>query len=136
MELFMRTKVMSNIHDVLYRYSAGETSASKPKDAFRYHENIKNAMNAVGSCMEKHCDADSKSLRTAFEYSIAHLYEGGLSNLVNTEAIKDKEPFYRELYDLRKRYITVPFGENRFIVAKTSGNTLSVFEDVDRHFGV
>ena len=136
MELFMRTRVMANIHDVLYRYSAGETSASMPKDAFWYHDNIINAMNAVGSCMEKHCDADSKSLRTAFEYSISHLYEGGLSNLVNTDAIKDKEPFYRELYDLRKRYITVPFGENRYIIEKTSENVLSVFEDVDRHFGV
>ena len=134
MELFMRTKILANTHDVLYRYSASKDSASKPKDVRRYHDNVRKAMNAVGECMEKYCHQGREDLRAAFEYSVAHLYEGGLSNLVNTEAIKDKEPFFRELFDIRKRYISLPFRDNRFIMQKTSGNVLSVFDDVDRHF--
>ncbi len=135
MELFMRTETLSNTHDVLYRYSSSENSASRPKDVMRYHGNIKKAMWAVGDCMEKYCFAGEGMLRAAFEYSIAHLYEGGLSNLVNTDKIVDKDPVYRELYDIRKRYISLPFRENRFVMEKISDNVLSVFDDVDRHFG-
>ena len=133
MALYMKTKVLANLHDVLYRYSAGENSASRPKDVRKYHGNVKNAMIAVGECMEKY--ASSVALRSAFEYSVAHLYEGGLSNILNNADNADRESLYRELYDLRRRYITVPFRENVFITEKTAENVLSVFEDVDRHFG-
>ena len=135
MELFMRTKVLANTHDVLYKYSAGDSSASRPKDVMRYHDHIIKAMNAVGACMEKYCGADNGSLRMAFEYSIAHLYEGGLSNIVNSNTIEDKDALYRQLYDLMRRYITVAFGDNHFIMEKIPGNVRAVFEDVDRHFG-
>ena len=135
MEMFMKAKVIANTHDVLYKYSAGDNSASRPKDALRYHDNIRKAMNAVGVCMEKYCGADNENLRMAFEYSVAHLYEGGLSNIVNSNTIEDKDLLYRELYELRKRYIRMPIKKNRYIIKKIPHNIRMVFEDVDRHFG-
>ncbi len=136
MELFMRCRKLANTHDVLYKYGKNPDSASKPRDVFIYHGFVKDAMIAVAECMKRHCIKADNDLRLAFEYSIAHLYEGGLSNLVNAEKLQQerKEAMMAELCDLRKKYILTSWEDNRFVRDKIAENVLSIFKEVDRHF--
>ena len=131
MELFMRCNRLENLHDVLYKYRKNSESASKPRDVFLYHGYVKAAIRAVAECEGRY-----EALRPAFEYSIAHLYEGGLSNLMNAANLSDsdKEPMIRELYELRKKYIQTGFRDNPYVRRKIGSNVLTVFDEVDRHY--
>lgn len=135
MLLFMRAKTLGSTREPLYKYSYFATSASKLSNPARYHKAICDAMHAVYRSLSVLDDYDT--VQKAVEYSILHLYQGGIVNALSAEHTLDaaeRSAYLTELRQLRQEYVKIPYEENPYVLTKIKDIDLQIMKknDLDR----
>ncbi|MDY4892099.1 MAG: glycosyltransferase [Agathobacter sp.] len=133
MQLFMRTKRLGTTRDVLYKYCATPSSASKPSNPVRYHKAIVGAMDAVYSTMSAF--PEYPEIQTAVEYSLLHLYQCGVVNALQPDSVlsePEQENFLDILYVLKQSMIQLPYSENPYVQDKISKEDLMLIQTLDK----
>lgn len=135
MELFLRTKRIATIKDVLYRYTDNPDSASKPKDFLKYHNNIVDAMNAVYNKMNKY--KNYQIIQPAVEYSLLNLYKCDAVNILNSEEIaisKERNKYLLALYEIRRQTVKLLPSSNNYVKDRMEQKDYQLIECVDKTF--
>ena len=134
MSLFMRTRRLGTTKELLYRYRAFDTSASKLSNPMRYHRAICDAMTATYNTMSAF--RDYPAVQDAVEYSMIHLYQCGIVNALHpaNELSELQRTVYRkELKELRVTYIKLPYEENTYVKEKISKENLALILENDKN---
>lgn len=133
MILFMRTNRLGTTRELVYKYNASDTSASKPSDPAYYHKAVTDAMQAVAGSMLPM--EDYAGVQTAVEYSILHLYQCGIVNALhpdNALAPDIKNAYLDELRKLRFEHVKLPYVQNPYIEKKFSKDDLQLMQRIDQ----
>jgi glycosyltransferase involved in cell wall biosynthesis len=133
LRLFMNSKRVGSIKDVIYKYCCYPSSASKPTDPFFYHKAVIDAIHAVYNSL--HTYSDYSVIQSAVEYTIIHLYHAGIVNLVHPSsnlASLDRTHMLNELRELRFTYVMKAFSQNPFILQKITENDLDLISKIDQ----
>lgn len=132
MLLFMRAKSLGTTRDVLYKYSASVGSASKLSNPPRYHKAICDGMRAVYHTLS---DLDDYStVQKAVEYSILHLYQGGIVNALHPDHKLDeiqRKVYLAELHGLRHEFVTDSYEDNPYVMEKIRKEDLTLMRKID-----
>lgn len=135
MALFMKTKNMGTCTKTLYKYSASPSSASKPKDPHYYHHAITEAMQAVYTTLSVH--PDYTEIQQSVEYSILHLYQCGIVNILhpgNALSVPIQNTLLKELFLLRKKMVKLSYSSNPYVIDKISPENLTMLISIDKRF--
>ncbi len=116
MLLLLRTRRLGVVTEPLYRHTAPPDSASRPTDPARYQKAVTETMTAMAELFLPR--EDYTQIQEVIEYSVLHLYYGGITHIVNAvpplpAGLQDR--FLTELRQLRLRYVTIPYEKNRYL---------------------
>lgn len=121
MLLFMRTRRLGTVKDLVYKYCASPSSASQLSEPVRYHKAVIDAMHAIADTilpLENYT-----GVQGAVEYSLLYLYLCGIISTKHPDnAINPmiQDAYLRELKELRFRYVHLPYDKNPFVEMKFS----------------
>ena len=134
MLLFMRTKRLGTVKELVYKYCASSGSASKLSNPVGYHTAIRDAMTAIAGTilpLENYA-----GVQDAIEYSLMHLYQCGLVNALYPDsnlAPLQQDMYIKELRELRFRYVRRDYKKNPYIKQKITKENLALFEEIESY---
>lgn len=132
MLLFMRTRRLGTVKELVYKYCASSGSASKLSNPVRYHCAIRDAMAAIADTILP-LD-DYAGVQDAIEYSILHLYQCGLVNALYPDsdlAPQQQKMYIMELRELRHRYVRHDHKQNPYVKEKITKENLILFDEIE-----
>lgn len=132
MLLFMRTRRLGTVKELVYKYCASSGSASKLSNPVRYHCAIRDAMAAIADTILP-LD-DYAGVQDAIEYSILHLYQCGLVNALYPDsdlAPQQQKMYIKELRELRHRYVRRDHKKNPYVKKKITKENLILFDEIE-----
>lgn len=116
MLIFLRTGQLGVVAEPLYRHTAPPDSASRPTDPVTYQKAVTETMTAMATLFLSR--EDYAQMQEVIEYSVLHLYYGGITHILHAAppipaSMRDR--FLAELRQLRFRYVTIPYENNHYL---------------------
>ncbi len=131
MYMFAKAERIGNVKEVLYNYRYFPNSLSKSFNVIKYYNNATAAMDAVYNTMSGLEDYDG--LKPAVEYAIFRLASMCVTLCLGygkKEKLFSEEKGIAGIRERVKKYISIPYQENKYIINKTPAADLDLFKKV------
>ena len=147
--MILRARNIGNVKEVLYNYCDSADSATKTMDLDTYYASI---YGAIGATYEKCHELENyEGVKDAMEYAMANMYSFGINRCLYEKIAKFgpdlknvkkyfegadpcTEKLLRDLADLRKEAITIPYDDNIEIQNRISQLDIAIMKECDRLF--
>ncbi len=133
MLLFLRTRRLGVVQEMLYRHTAPPDSASKLADPVKYQNAVLDTIAAMAEPFLLR--EDYEDYQEVIEYSVLHLYYGGITHVLNAGAALDetlRSRYLEALWRKRSRYVTLPYEQNRYLKRIFQAKDIELMRQNDR----
>lgn len=136
--MFAKAKSIGNVKEILYQYNNEAESASKIQEPQKYCENIYNAM--LANYERVHDLTNYQGIKMAVEYEIVQMYVYGLTMCLKAQmdGVKkerfDHIEWMKRLAAAKKKTITIPYEENKYVMEKIDKIDIRNIKDNDKRF--
>lgn len=129
---FATADKVSNVKEILYKYTFTDYSASRERDEWKYYSNVMEAMNANYQCV---CELPwYPGIQIAVEYLIIQLYDYGVVKCLSICNEDNRERVLhalREIGEMKKRIVKHSYDENSYVLEKINRDDIEIMKRND-----